>query len=54
MRTFARYGAAGTAGGSADDRVLFLLAADYGAERGHSSSWWWRAKLWSSRFSPFF
>ena len=28
-----------TARGSADDRFLFLAAADYGAERGHSSSW---------------
>ena len=38
-------------GGSADDRILFL-AADYGAARRHSSSWLWRAKRWSSRFSP--
>ena len=28
---------------SADDRILFLIAADYGATRRHSSSWWWRA-----------
>ena len=46
-----RYAAGGTAGGSADDRILFLVAADYGAERRHSSSWSWRAKRWSSRFS---
>ena len=48
----ARYAAGGTAGGSADDRILFLAAADYGAERRHSSSWSWRANYWSSRFSP--
>ena len=27
-------------------------AARYGAERRYSSSWSWRAKRWSSRFSP--
>ena len=32
--------------------VSFVLAAaDYGAERRHSSSWSWRVKRWSSRFS---
>ena len=41
----------GTAGGSADDNILFLVAADCGAERRHSSSSSWRAKRWSSRFS---
>ena len=33
----------------ADDRILFLAAARYGAERRHSSSWSWRATRWSSR-----
>ena len=37
-------------GGSTDDHLLFLVAADCGAERGHSSSKWWCAR--SSRFSP--
>ena len=46
-----RHAAGGTVGGSADDRILFFFAADHGAERGHSSSWSWRAKCWSSRFS---
>ena len=36
-----------------EDRVLFLVGADQGAKRGHSSSWSWRAIRWSSRFSPF-
>ena len=44
--------AGGTAGGSADDHILFLVTADCGALRRHSSSWWWRTKFWSSRFSP--
>ena len=40
-------------GGSADDYLLYFpVAADYGAERCHSSSWSWRAKRWSSRFLP--
>ena len=39
-----RNAAGGIAGGNADDHILFLFAADCGAERGHS---WWR----SSRFS---
>ena len=48
-----RHAAGGTAGGSADDRILLLIAADLGAARRHSSSSWsWRAKRWSSRFSP--
>ena len=47
----ARYAAGGTPGGSADDRILFFLAADYGAHRSHSSSWSWRANFQSSRFS---
>ena len=38
-------------GGSADDRILFLVAATNGAERRHSSSWSSRANFWSSRFS---
>ena len=40
-------------GGSADDYLLFFVTtADYGAERCHSSSSWsWRAKRRSSRFS---
>ena len=38
-----RHATGGTAGGSADDRILFLIAADYGAQRRHSSSWWWWA-----------
>ena len=46
----ARYAAGGTAGGSADDRILFLAATEYGAECQHSSSWSWRANRWSSRF----
>ena len=29
-----------------------FVAADCGAARRHSSSCWWRAKRWSSRFSP--
>ena len=37
--------------GSADDRILFFLAADCGAASRHSSSWSWRANRWSSRFS---
>ena len=41
-----------TVGGSADDHILlFFSAADYGAERPHSSSWSWRAKFWSAMFS---
>ena len=43
--------AGGTAGGSTDDRVTFLVAADYGADRGHSSSAGWWATRTSSRFS---
>ena len=46
----ARSAAGGTAGGSADDHFLFLVTADCGADRGHSSSWWWRTNFWSSRF----
>ena len=38
--------------GSADDHILFLVAADRGAERRHSSFWSWRANRWSSRFPP--
>ena len=34
------------------DRILFFPATDYGAARRHFSSWSWRAKRWSSRFSP--
>ena len=47
-----RYAAGGTAGGSTDDRILlFVISADCGAARRHSSSWcWWRTKFWSSRF----
>ena len=37
----ARYAAGGTAGGSAEDRILFLFAADFGAAHRHSSSWLW-------------
>ena len=33
-----RAAAGGTAGGSTDDRIIFFVAADYGADRGHSSS----------------
>ena len=33
-------------------RPCLLVAADCGAARQHSSSWWWRTKFWSSRFSP--
>ena len=41
-----------TVGGSADDYLLFfVIAADYGAERCHSSWGSWRAKRQSSRFS---
>ena len=40
-----------TAGGSADDHILFFPAADYGAARRHSSSSSWWAEFWSSRFS---
>ena len=48
-----RHAAGGTAGGSADARILlFVVSADCGAARRHSSSCWWRAKRWSSRFSP--
>ena len=47
----ARYAADGTAGGSADDHILFLAVADYGAARRHSSSWSWMAKRLSPRFS---
>ena len=44
------YAAGGTAGGSADDLIPFLVTADCGALRRHSSSWWWwRTKFWSSR-----
>ena len=39
-------------GGSTDDRVIFLVAVDYGAEHGHSSSAGWWATRRSSRFSP--
>ena len=35
-----RWSMRGTAGGSADDRTLFFLAADFGAERWHSSCRW--------------
>ena len=38
-----RHATGGTTGGSADDRILFLVAADCGAARRHSSSGWWRA-----------
>ena len=31
--------------------ILFLVAADCGAARRHSSTWSWKAKFWSSRFS---
>ena len=32
---------------SADDHILvFPFAAVYGAERPHSSSWWWRGNFW--------
>ena len=43
-----------TVGGSADDHILFFpFAADYGAERRHSSSGWCKAgKGRSSRFCP--
>ena len=41
----------GTAGGSADDRILLLASADCGAPRRHSSSWSWLAEFSSSRFS---
>ena len=42
----ARYAAGGTAGGSVDDHILFFpFAADYGAERRHSSSWSWRGEF---------
>ena len=51
MRAVLRATAGGTAGGSADDRILFSVTADYGAARRHSSSWSWRAEFWSSRFS---
>ena len=34
-----RHAAGGTAGGSAADRILFLVTADCGAPRRHSSSW---------------
>ena len=48
-----RHAAVGTAGGSADDRILFFIAAaDHGAERWHSSSQSWRAICWCSRFPP--
>ena len=39
-------------GGRADDYLLFfVIAVDYGVECCHSSSWSWRAKRRSSRFS---
>ena len=44
--------AGATAGGSADDHILFLVSADCGAPSRLSSSWWWRTKFWSSMFSP--
>ena len=37
-RTSVRVAAGRTAGGSTYDRVIFLVAADYGTDRGHSSS----------------
>ena len=36
----------------ADDRLLFLVAATYGAERRHSSSWSWKANCGLQGFPP--
>ena len=44
--------AGGTAGGSTYDRVIFLVAADYGSDRGHSSSSWTWSSWRSARFFP--